>query len=115
MFERIIEKLKAGAEVPTSTNADGLPSSQTIAKPTVGCITPLAETAMQKLKWFVSDGLNNFDESVKVSEIWDEIKRLLEVEKREIRDAFDNGQANWDVKCQDYKDGNEYFNKSFKI
>ena len=35
MFERIIEKLKDGTEVPTSTNADATTSSQTIAKPNV--------------------------------------------------------------------------------
>ena len=35
MFEKIIEKLKAGAEVPASTNADVPTSSQTIAKPNV--------------------------------------------------------------------------------
>ena len=35
MFERIIEKLKDGTEVPTSINADATTSSQTIAKPIV--------------------------------------------------------------------------------
>ena len=35
MFERIIEKLKDGTEVPTSTNADATTLSQTIAKPNV--------------------------------------------------------------------------------
>jgi hypothetical protein len=103
----------AGAAADSSTNAQVTTSSHNSSKPHVGCCTSV-ETAMQKLKWFVSDGLNNFDESVKVSEIWDEINKLLEIEKRQIRDAFDDGQANWDAKCQDYKDGNEYFNNIFK-
>ena len=45
------------------------------------------KTAMQELKWFISDGLNNFDESIKVSEIWDKLEELLEKEKQQIMDA----------------------------
>ena len=43
----------------------------------------MKETAMQELKWFISDGLDNFDESVKVSEIWTKINELLEMEKQQ--------------------------------
>ena len=41
-------------------------------------------------------------------------EKLLSKERQQIIDAFDNGQANWDAKCQDYKNGTEYFNNTFK-
>lgn len=31
--------------------------------------------------------------------------------KKEVVDAFDNGQANWDLKSQDYKNGKDYLLK----
>mgnify|MGYP001169658819 CR=1 FL=1 len=43
----------------------------------------MKQTAIQELKWFVSDGLDNFDESLKVSEIWEKINELLEIEKQQ--------------------------------
>ena len=43
----------------------------------------MKQTAMQELKWFVYDGLDNFDESVKVSKIWAKIIELLEIEKQQ--------------------------------
>ena len=49
------------------------------------------QTVLQELRWFVSDGLNNFDESIKVSEIWDKINELLEKEKQQIKDAYLQG------------------------
>ena len=73
------------------------------------------QTAMQKLIFFMSDGLGNQDESITNNEIWKEVFRLLETEKIQIQDAFDDGQANWDEKCQDYKNGKQYFNNSFKL
>lgn len=42
------------------------------------------QTVLQELKWFLSDGLNNFDESIKVSEIWTKINELLEKEKQQL-------------------------------
>ena len=39
---------------------------------------------------------------------------LKNKEKELLIDSFDDGQANWDIKCQDFKDGNEYYNKTFK-
>lgn len=49
-------------------------------------------TAMQELKWFISDGLDSFDESVKVSEIWEKLNSLLEKEKHQIVAAHFTGQ-----------------------
>jgi 2,4-dienoyl-CoA reductase-like NADH-dependent reductase (Old Yellow Enzyme family) len=40
-------------------------------------------TAIEELKWFISDGLDNFDESIKVSEIWEKINELSELEKNQ--------------------------------
>lgn len=40
-------------------------------------------------------------------------ERLLEKEKQQIIDDFDNGQANHDPKCQDYKNGLEYYNQTY--
>jgi hypothetical protein len=49
------------------------------------------QTVLQELKWFVSDGLDNFDESIKVSEIWSKINELLDKEKQLIKDAYLQG------------------------
>lgn len=43
----------------------------------------MKETAIQQLKWFISDGLDSFDESIKVSEIWEKVNELLELEKNQ--------------------------------
>jgi hypothetical protein len=43
----------------------------------------MKKTAIQQLKWFVSDGLDSFDEGIKVSEIWEKINELLELEKNQ--------------------------------
>jgi len=47
-------------------------------------------TPMQELHWFVSDGLDNYDESIKVSEIWAKIKELLPKEKQVIEEKIDS-------------------------
>jgi hypothetical protein len=52
------------------------------------------KTAMQEIRWFVSDGLDGFDESIKVSEIWEKINELLEFEKQNIIDAYIAGRNN---------------------
>ena len=49
------------------------------------------QTVLQELRWFVSDGLDNFDESIKVSEIWTKINELLDKEKQQIKDAYMQG------------------------
>jgi hypothetical protein len=49
------------------------------------------QTVLQELRFFVSDGLNDYDESIKVSEIWDKINQLLEKEKQQIKDAYSQG------------------------
>ena len=46
---------------------------------------------MQDLKWFISDGLDNFDESVKVSEIWEKLDELIKKERQQICDANNRG------------------------
>ncbi len=51
----------------------------------------LKQTVLQELRFFVSDGLDNFDESVKVSEIWEKINELLDKEKQQIKNAYLQG------------------------
>lgn len=75
----------------------------------------MKQTAMQELKWFISDGLNNFDESVKVSEIWDKVEELVEQEKQQIIDAWENGYEHGACVNED-KDkyhGNQYYKERF--
>jgi hypothetical protein len=67
----------------------------------------MKQTAMQKLKWFVSDGLDCFDESIKVSEIWEKINELLEMEKQQIIDAYRNG------KTQQLENSEIYYNETY--
>ncbi len=49
------------------------------------------QTVLTELRFFVSDGNDDFDESIKVSEIWAKINELLEKEKSQILEAFKNG------------------------
>ena len=75
------------------------------------------ETAMQKLDNFLeNEEYNVFNvELMKFSiKLLSKLKELQETERIQIQDAFDDGQANWDEKCQDYKNGKGYFNNSFK-
>jgi hypothetical protein len=58
------------------------------------------------------DYVNGVEISMKV--FYKMLSNGLKKERQQLVDAFDNGQANWDAKCQDYKNGNEYFNKTFK-
>lgn len=69
------------------------------------------KTAMQELKLFISDGLNNYDESVKVSEIWGKINELLEKEKQQIIESAKHG-ANFDE--SPFKNAEDYYNETFK-
>ena len=69
---------------------------------------------MQKLRFFVSDGLNDFDESVKVSEIWEKIKELLKEEKEQIIKAVDYGyELDYSDDDNTYTKGEEYFYETF--
>ena len=87
-----------------------IPSAQMPQNPMLAAVHS-KETAMQK---FISiwEEMPTSDDF----EIWFRINqdKYLEMEKQQIQDAFDNGQANWDAKCQDFKDGKEYFTKCFK-
>ena len=63
------------------------------------------QTVLQELKWFVSDGLNNFDESIKVSEIWTKINELLGQEKQQIKEAYNQGYRDGEI--QEYNSEND--------
>lgn len=54
------------------------------------------QTAMRQLKWFISDGLCKYDESITVSEIWNKLNCLLQIEKEQILDAHIEGQRVFD-------------------
>ena len=43
------------------------------------------------------------------------VRELLPKEKIRLVDSFDEGQANWDEKCQDFKNGSEYFDKCYGV
>jgi DNA-directed RNA polymerase delta subunit len=70
------------------------------------------KTAMQELRWLVSDGLDSYDEGISVSQIWAKINDLLEKEKQQIKDAFKQGYSdcNTDQDCLPTK----YYNDTFK-
>lgn len=103
----------AGANAEQSTNAEVPTSSPTIGNTNVGCCTPLAETAMQEIMNIVEmDYANGVEISMKV--FYKMLSNGLRKEREQLIDAFDNGQANWDAKCQDYKNGTEYFNNTYK-
>ena len=98
-------------------------SSPNAAKPNVGCCTSLVETPIEQARSRLNNTLNdlinsNATANFKIINALEEVDlmlcKLLKVEKEQIQDAFDNGQANWDAKCQDFKDGKEYFTKFFK-
>jgi hypothetical protein len=65
-------------------------------------------TALQQLRWFISDGLENYDESIKVSEIWAKINELLPIERQQIEDAYDSA-----IMKGRQEDGKQYFNETF--
>lgn len=69
----------------------------------------MIKTAMQELRWFVSDGLDNFDESIKVSEIWEKINELLKMEKQQIIDAYNENE---NYMC-DGTEAEQYYNETF--
>ena len=83
------------------------------------------QTVLQELRWFVSDGLNNFDESIKVSEIWSEINKLLEKEKQQIKDAYLQGDedgfhstesmADYDVEGRSDYVSEKYYNSVYVV
>lgn len=112
MYQSEIEKLKAEATAHRSKNVEANNVSQTIPKPHVGCCTS-SETAMQEIMNIVEmDYANGIEISMKV--FYKMLSKGLRKEREQLIDAFDNGQANWDAKCQDYKNGTEYFNNTFK-
>lgn len=55
---------------------------------------------MQEIIWFMSDGCGEIDESVKVSEIWEKAKELLEKEKQQIIDARQDGYESTYNSCE---------------
>jgi hypothetical protein len=72
------------------------------------------ETAMQELKWFVSDGLDNYDEGIRVSQIWNKINELMEKEKQQIAQAWDDHKYNKWGNENTIVDGEHYYNETFK-
>jgi hypothetical protein len=68
------------------------------------------KTAMQELKFFISDGLDCFDQSIKVWEIWQELDKLIEKEKQQIIESFDAGSRfNGDWEAEE-----NYYNETYK-
>ncbi len=65
-------------------------------------------TAVSQLRWFISDGLDNYDESIKVSEIWEKINELLPIEHQQIEDAYDSA-----IMKGRQEDGKQYFIETF--
>jgi len=39
---------------------------------------------LEDLRWYVSDGLDDYDEGIRVSAIWEKINRLIEIEKEKL-------------------------------
>ena len=82
------------------------------------------QTALQELRFFVSDGLDDFDESIKVSEIWLKINQLLEKEKQQIKEAYIQGdedgfhsiesQSDYEIEGRSDYVAEKYFNSIFK-
>lgn len=108
----MIEKLPLEQQLNNDKMLIDIPSSPNAAKPNVGCCTSV-ETAMQEIMNIVEmDYANGVEISMKV--LYKMLSKGLRKEREQLIDAFDNGQANWDVKCQDYKNGTEYFNNTFK-
>jgi len=70
------------------------------------------KTVIQELKFLISDGLDNIDESVKVSEIWDKIDELIEKEKQQIIDAYDKGYQHY-APCYRINDAEIYYNETY--
>ena len=81
------------------------------------------QTVLQELRFFVSDGLDNFDESIKVSEIWSKINELLEKEKSQIKDAYLQGdedgfhstesQSDYEIEGRSDYVSEQYFNSIY--
>ena len=70
------------------------------------------QTAMQELRFFVSNGLNDYDESIKVSEIWNKINQLLEKEKQQIKDAY-NSERDLLSRIEDSSAAEEYYQETY--
>ena len=70
------------------------------------------KTAIQELIDIVEMDYNN---GVEIS-MWVFHGMLLKAlfkEKQQILDAFDDGQANWEVGVRDFDNGEEYYTKNF--
>lgn len=79
------------------------------------------QTILQDLKWFISDGLDNYDESIKISEIWIKINKLFEKEKEQIKDAYNQGYRDGEIQeynsendVSEFDDAENYYNNTFK-
>lgn len=75
------------------------------------------KSAMQELIEFIDKNYDWFiahsPEYGVVPKIKKKATELLEKECQQIIDDFDNGQANHDPKCQDYKSGRDYYNQTY--
>ena len=89
----------------------------------LAAVHSLVETPIQQARSRLNNTLNdlinsNATANFKIINALEEVDlmlcKLLKVEKEQIQDALDYGQSNWDKKCQDFKDGKEYFTKCFK-
>lgn len=82
-------------------------------------IGEIMKTAISELIWFISDDNGEIDESVKVSEIWEKCKELLEKEKQQIVDASvqanirKNFSANEPIILGYIKDAEQYYSETF--
>ena len=104
--------MSAGTEVNSSTKDELLPSAPLAANPVLAAVHSTG-TAMQEIMNIVEmDYANGVEISMKV--FYQMLSKGLKKERQQIQDAFDNGQANFNPITQYYKNGNEYFNDTFK-
>ena len=129
---KLNERMEAGTDAATVTDAQVTSSSQTIAKPTVGCCTSMK----QLLCWCVINSFNIEGQdgtkhvAIDFEELVDQFDYFFGIEKTQVVDAFTAGQINIsNTLFQEYKergfkgdttipendkeDGIEYFNNTF--
>ena len=93
-----------------------LPSSPNNGNTHVGCCTSVGEL----IQWCILNAFNIEGQdgikyvAIDYEEMQSQLDYFVKKGKEQLVDAFDNGQANSDTKCQDYKNGIEYFNNTFK-
>ena len=105
----------AGTEAQQRTEDEVTTSSPNNGNTTVGCCTSVGEL----IQWCILNAFNIEGQdgtkyvAIDYEEMQSQLDYFVKKEKDQLVDAFDNGQANWDAKCQDYKNGTEYFNNTF--